>query len=40
MNKNLMLFLFVTRLTGDQFVAGKHPITKKDGWWSRMVGPG
>ena len=27
-------------LTGDQFVVGKHPITNKDGWWSRMVGPG
>ena len=27
-------------LTGDQFVAEKHPITNKDGWWSRMVGSG
>lgn len=27
-------------LTGDQYVAGVHPITKKPGWWSRMVGPG
>jgi len=27
-------------LTGDQFIAGKNPITNKDGWWSRMVGPG
>ena len=26
-------------LTGDQYVAGINPITKKDGWWSRMVGP-
>ena len=26
-------------LTGDQYVTGKNPITKKDGWWSRMVGP-
>ena len=26
-------------LTGDQFVTEKNPITKKDGWWSRMVGP-
>jgi len=25
-------------LTGDQYVSGKNPITKKDGWWSRMVG--
>ncbi len=26
-------------LTGDQYVSGKNPITKRDGWWSRMVGP-
>ena len=26
-------------LSGDQFVASSHPITNKDGWWSRMVGP-
>ena len=26
-------------LTGDQYVTGKNPITNKDGWWSRMVGP-
>jgi len=27
-------------LTGDQFVAGKHPITGRNGWWNHMVGPG
>jgi homoserine O-acetyltransferase/O-succinyltransferase len=27
-------------LTGDQYVASTHPITGKDGWWTRMVGPG
>ena len=27
-------------LTGDQFVTGLNPITKKDGWWSYAVGPG
>jgi len=27
-------------LTGDQFVSGINPITKKDGWWSYTVGPG
>lgn len=27
-------------LTGDQYVASKHPLTGKPGWWSRMVGPG
>ena len=26
-------------LTGDQYVAGYNPITKREGWWSRMVGP-
>jgi homoserine O-acetyltransferase len=27
-------------LTGDHFVASRHPITGKPGWWDRMVGPG
>ena len=27
-------------LTGDQFVSGKNPITKKEGWWTTAVGPG
>jgi len=27
-------------LTGDQYVASKHPVTGKDGWWTRMVGLG
>ena len=27
-------------LTGDQFVSGVNPVTKKDGWWSYAVGPG
>ena len=26
-------------LTGDQYVAGYNPITGREGWWSRMVGP-
>ena len=26
-------------LTGDQFVSGINPITKKEGWWSYAVGP-
>ena len=25
-------------LTGDQYVAGGHPLTGKPGWWGRMVG--
>ena len=27
-------------LTGDQFIAGKNPVTNKDGWWSYAVGSG
>ncbi|MBL8698993.1 MAG: homoserine O-acetyltransferase [Alphaproteobacteria bacterium] len=27
-------------LTGDQFVAEEHPITRKPGWWETLVGPG
>ncbi|HEY7646949.1 MAG TPA: homoserine O-acetyltransferase, partial [Hyphomicrobiales bacterium] len=27
-------------LTGDQYVAGTHPLTKKPGWWETVVGPG
>ena len=26
-------------LTGDQFIIGENPITKKDGWWTNAVGP-
>jgi homoserine O-acetyltransferase len=27
-------------LTGDQYVAEPHPITRKPGWWTTLVGPG
>ncbi|NBC33577.1 MAG: homoserine O-acetyltransferase [Alphaproteobacteria bacterium] len=27
-------------LTGDQFVADRHPVTGKPGWWGHMIGPG
>ena len=27
-------------LTGDQFVASRHPVTGKPGWWTRLVGEG
>jgi homoserine O-acetyltransferase len=27
-------------LTGDQYLAGAHPITGRPGWWDIMVGPG
>jgi len=37
--KNNAIMVFHA-LTGDQFVSGLNPITKKDGWWSYAVGPG
>jgi homoserine O-acetyltransferase len=27
-------------LSGDQFLAGPHPVTGRRGWWDNMVGPG
>ena len=27
-------------LTGDQYARGKNPLTGKDGWWPKMIGPG
>jgi homoserine O-acetyltransferase len=27
-------------LTGDQYVAERHPVTGKEGWWEQVVGPG
>jgi len=27
-------------LTGDQYVAERHPVTGKPGWWANLVGPG
>ncbi len=38
-NKRSNAILVCHALTGDQFVTGKNPITNKDGWWARMVGP-
>ena len=37
-NKDNAILIFHA-LTGDQFVSGINPITKKDGWWSFAVGP-
>jgi homoserine O-acetyltransferase/O-succinyltransferase len=36
-NKDNAILIFHA-LTGDQFVTGTNPITKKDGWWSFAVG--
>ena len=38
-NKDNAVLVFHA-LTGDQFVTGTNPITKKDGWWITAVGPG
>jgi homoserine O-acetyltransferase/O-succinyltransferase len=38
-NKNNAILTFHA-LTGDQFVTGINPITKREGWWTFAVGPG
>ena len=37
-NKNNAVLVFHA-LTGDQFVGGINPVTKKEGWWTTAVGP-
>ncbi len=40
LNKNKTNAILICHaLTGDQYVTGTNPITGRDGWWSRMVGP-
>jgi homoserine O-acetyltransferase/O-succinyltransferase len=34
------VILICHALTGDQFVASRHPVTGKPGWWERLVGEG
>jgi homoserine O-acetyltransferase/O-succinyltransferase len=36
-NKNNAILVFHA-LTGDQFASGINPITKKEGWWSTLIG--
>ncbi len=38
-SKKTNAILVCHALTGDQYITGTNPITGKDGWWSRMVGP-
>ena len=38
-NSKSNAILICHALTGDQYVSGHNPITERDGWWSRMVGP-
>ena len=34
------VILVAHALSGDQIVAGRHPLTGRPGWWDRLVGPG
>ena len=34
------VILVMHALTGDQYVAGEHPITGKPGWWDDVIGSG
>ena len=27
-------------LTGDQYARGENPLTGKEGWWPKLIGPG
>ncbi len=38
-NKKTNAILVCHALTGDQYVTGFNPITGREGWWSKMIGP-
>ncbi len=38
-NKKTNAILVCHALTGDQYVSGTNPLTGREGWWSKMVGP-
>ena len=41
LNKNKSNAIFICHaLSGDQHCSGISPITKKEGWWNKLVGPG
>ncbi len=39
-NKKDNAILAFHALSGDQFASGINPITKKEGWWNYLIGPG
>ena len=41
LNKDKSNAIFICHaLSGDQYCSGISPITKKEGWWNKLVGPG